>query len=302
MNRVRPLIESGGSRLEVELLKLAQEEAPAKDALERALLAVGSGAAVASVSTAAASVATAPVKVAAVQGILGISAGTIAKSALVGALVAAGAIGVVESPEWKGPASSESTRRAPSVVEVVPAGPKSGVAWQSEARSPRDEASPPWLVGNAATPGDLATPGTARPLPARPVAPIEQAPRGAGVTAPPSVVAPALVEAPRAPSNLDSPRDALPPDLASEIALLDGARAANAAQDPARALALLQTYDEKSDAKRLAPEAIYLRIEALAKLGQRDAAAALAQSFLAAHPRSPHERHIRALFSAETIR
>jgi hypothetical protein len=83
--------------------------------------------------------------------------------------------------------------------------------------------------------------------------------------------------------------------MAEELAWLDRARAAIAAKDPARGLALLDGYAEHFARPEMLPEATTLRIEALADAGDRPAAERAATAFLASHPQSPYRARIRSL-------
>ncbi|HXK20305.1 MAG TPA: tetratricopeptide repeat protein [Polyangiaceae bacterium] len=85
--------------------------------------------------------------------------------------------------------------------------------------------------------------------------------------------------------------------LEGEVTALDRARSALAAGDAARALTLLAEYEQAFPKGALRPEATYLRIQALSKSGQRDAARELAARFLAKHPSSPHAAQLQALLS-----
>jgi len=85
--------------------------------------------------------------------------------------------------------------------------------------------------------------------------------------------------------------------LEGEVTTLDRARAALAASDATRALELLTQYEQAFPKGALRPEAMYLRIQALSKSGQRDAARELAARFLAKHPSSPHAAQLQALLS-----
>ena len=87
------------------------------------------------------------------------------------------------------------------------------------------------------------------------------------------------------------------PSLEGEVAALDRARAALAAGDSARTIDLLDGYEQAFPKGALRPEATYLRIQALSKSGQRDAARELAARFLAKHPSSPHAAQLQALLS-----
>ena len=85
--------------------------------------------------------------------------------------------------------------------------------------------------------------------------------------------------------------------LEGEVTALDRARSALGAGDATRALELLAQYEQAFPKGALRPEATYLRIQALSKSGQRDAARELAARFLAKHPSSPHAAQLQALLS-----
>ena len=69
----------------------------------------------------------------------------------------------------------------------------------------------------------------------------------------------------------------------------------------AAALAALDRYDAKyAKPGSLQVEAAALRIEALARNGDRERAASLAAAFLSRHPRSPYAARIRALVAPTT--
>jgi outer membrane protein assembly factor BamD (BamD/ComL family) len=68
-------------------------------------------------------------------------------------------------------------------------------------------------------------------------------------------------------------------DLREQIAVLDSARAAMAANADGRALETLRRYQDKYPAGSFRPEAAALKIEALVKLGRHAEARALAERF-----------------------
>lgn len=111
--------------------------------------------------------------------------------------------------------------------------------------------------------------------------------------------APAAPAAPM-PSQLTA-KKALPsqPDIRVELAAIDAAMATLRAGDAAAALAALDRYDAsfgRGGSLRL--EASALRIEALARVGQREKAEALAHAFLAKHAKSPYAARIRAVLGS----
>ena len=83
--------------------------------------------------------------------------------------------------------------------------------------------------------------------------------------------------------------------LAAEVASLDQARKALAVGDAKRALSLLSAHQVDFPSGDLAPEATYLRVQALLKAGDRQAAVDLARRFIASFPRSPQAGAMRAL-------
>jgi hypothetical protein len=136
------------------------------------------------------------------------------------------------------------------------------------------------------------------PAPPRVVsaAPPERAPEAP----PPRVDAPPRRETPGAVSAAPGATREPVSDLAAEITLLDEARDALSAGNPARALARLDEYD-RIPARRLAPEAAYIRIEALLASGDEPGAQAAARRFLAANPASPHAKRVRALLESRGL-
>jgi hypothetical protein len=95
---------------------------------------------------------------------------------------------------------------------------------------------------------------------------------------------------------------ATPPadSLREQAALLDRARARIAAGDPGGSLAVLDDYDRRFPGAPLSEEALLLRIEALARRGDRSAAAALGRQFLKRYPESVHTDRLSALLHSLT--
>jgi hypothetical protein len=88
--------------------------------------------------------------------------------------------------------------------------------------------------------------------------------------------------------------------LRDELASLDAAHVALAGGDASGALRALDDHDRRFPGGALGPESTVLRVEALARRGDRAAAARLGEAYLAAHPRSPHASRIRSLIGAPT--
>jgi hypothetical protein len=93
--------------------------------------------------------------------------------------------------------------------------------------------------------------------------------RGAGTTLPPAVTA-----------NADR-------TMAQEIELIDQARAALRSSNAAATLRLVNDYGRRFPAGRLAPEALYLRMEAYLKAGDQQNALAAARRLVDKYPQCP---------------
>lgn len=111
-------------------------------------------------------------------------------------------------------------------------------------------------------------------------------------TAPPSTSAPLT-------SATTPPTPSAKPDLAGESALLDRARSALGAGDPAGALRALDEHRKGYARPMLGIEAAVLRIDALERSGDHARAKTLGEAFLASHPDSPHAARVRTLIHAD---
>jgi hypothetical protein len=87
-------------------------------------------------------------------------------------------------------------------------------------------------------------------------------------------------------------------DLSVELRMLDAARAAIARSDTAGALRFLDDYARAYPKPRLGPEATILRIEALARSGDRDEARRLSDDLLARYPDGPYRARLRRVLDA----
>jgi hypothetical protein len=245
------------------LLRSARSDAPSSRARGRALVALGVGSAVAGVPAATTAAAgTAGAKTLA-------SVGLFAAVKWGGIGLAVGALtvgGIRQAPKlFRGPAE---TRAAVATNEKIPVSVD-----HHENNAPRAETETQLVP-------------TIEPPPALPAAP-EPAPRVTAAADSRAVALPA--------SKTALPLEAIAePHLAEEVAALDRARRF-VANDPARALGLLDEYEQRFPKGDLAPEALVLRIEALVRAGERARAEILASSFLASHPRSPHAKRIRTI-------
>ncbi|HVY26171.1 MAG TPA: hypothetical protein VHB79_06445 [Polyangiaceae bacterium] len=85
------------------------------------------------------------------------------------------------------------------------------------------------------------------------------------------------------------------PGIQEQIALIDRARSAVAAGQPAVAMAALDEYQRRFPGGVLTQEATLLRIETLLARGDKASAARLGQRFLQRYPRSAMAARVRAL-------
>jgi hypothetical protein len=133
-------------------------------------------------------------------------------------------------------------------------------------------------------------------------------------------VAPSMVAAPGLPAHAEPSAAAEPPSLATplvassvvrvskpasaatdspaftdELAMLDSARHAIDAADPARALSILDGYARRFAGGTMRQEASILRIEALEKAGDPFAAKRAAEAFLHENPTTPYAARVRSL-------
>jgi hypothetical protein len=159
----------------------------------------------------------------------------------------------------------------------------SGPAVSAVAPSPATEPVAP-------SPLEAVTGGSREPSPAAdrerpPHVPARRAFRVAPSVPPSSLPGPIrLVEAPAAVST-----------LSAEVAVLEQAHAALAANDANGALLALDRYHLRFPAGRFASEETVLRVQTLLARGDGDAANALANRFFAAHPDSPYADRVRDL-------
>jgi hypothetical protein len=132
-------------------------------------------------------------------------------------------------------------------------------------------------------------------------APPHVAPRSPGVvfSAPPSADGtrsppPVL----RPPSPKSGGTDvAIRAPLAAELVLVDRGRALLQGGEPRSALSALDRYEREFADPRLLPEVLYLRMEALERLGMTPQATAVARQLAHDFPRSPHAARARIVLA-----
>ncbi len=153
-------------------------------------------------------------------------------------------------------------------------------------------------AGYLALEGDDAPAGQAAPSTPPKVA--EHAPETAPVVPPPAAppapleVAPAEPAPGRSPATKSESRaDVSNAALRAELKALDGARTTLAGGNAQGALTLLDSYDRSYPRGLLKLEAEVLRIDALARSGQTEAARRRADAFLRQHPKSVLATRVR---------
>jgi hypothetical protein len=201
--------------------------------------------------------------------------------AILGAAGVVGAVAVAPSPKTALPPYGLSATHAPH-AQTAPA---------PVTRPPRMDATP---VTRLSVPDTSAASSTSDgPVP-------REMPRIPGST--PSIAVPVehalshpVARAPShpteaTPSGSLAPGEPLEDALATEVRLIDGARAALDGGEPSRALVLLDDHDRRFVAGALAPEAAALRVDVLCAAGRTTESESAVRRFEALYPGSPLER------------
>lgn len=256
MTDVKRWVDDGASEPVRELLAAAREERPAEGAIQRTLVAVGVGSAVATGASHAAGSAGAATLA---KGATGVGTlGVVTKWGAIGALGAMTTFGAVHVASKVMEPLAATTAVAPSKVA-----PKLGAVNAAAASPPAPEATVP-------------------------VPDVE--PEAALAPAPPAPVRPA-----RAPSASVSERGtpeqtrtaAEEERMLEEVRAIDRARSALARGDARGTIAALDNYRSGFSERRFEPEALYLRMEALGLIGDTAGAKAAAERLLATYPNAP---------------
>ncbi|MEN9577553.1 MAG: hypothetical protein RJA70_562 [Pseudomonadota bacterium] len=297
------LIDSLDDGLGLQLLRAASNERPPTSGAQRTLAALGVGsAAAASASQAAAVVGTigaqgAGVGLTSAGVVAGTSGGAATGAALVSkaalgltflkwaAVGAAASAGVLSVAELATPSAADTVAMtAPgavtasaAVIAVPPQLTAPGLQAQEEEQPRAADVAPASfgaeLSQQAAERGGLTTPATARPAPRALVA------HGGKEAAFPNEGAPAETASMTA--------------LLAEVQLVDGARLSLRTGDAGGALSRLSTHQRQFPRGRLAPEALFLRLQAELALGQTSAAQKTAERVLDLYPNGPHAGRAR---------
>jgi hypothetical protein len=255
MTDVKRWVEDGASESVRELLSAAREERPAEAGVQRTLVALGLGSAVATTASHAAGSA---------------GAATLAKGAAGATTLAVvtkwGAIGALCAVTTFGAVQVASKALAPSAVATSVA-PSSATekARSMGAKAPQPvtatEATPePNTELEVSTPSSPAAAARSAKVPA------------AAAERPPPEQAQTAAEAER---------------MLEEVRAIDRARSALARGDGRATLAALESYRSGFSERRFEPEALYLRMEALGRIGDTAGAKATAERLLAAYQNAP---------------
>lgn len=147
--------------------------------------------------------------------------------------------------------------------------------WFSRQPSPPELVPPPTIAAAPQAPAPAAEPAVAEPMPeVAPLPPAEPAVATRARTAP-------------AASAGD--------DLSEQIRLIEAARAGVASRSPGAALSALDSYSAKFPRGSFGQEAMVLRIRAVDQAGDAARATALAKSFVARFPSSPHVARLKPI-------
>jgi hypothetical protein len=279
MNELTPLLASSDDELERLLLGSVADDEPGPDALPKAAVALGLGAAmVTSVAGSAAGAAT--------GGALAKHAGITLLSILKWLSAGVGAGLVVSS-------SVHFALRAGTSAPPVP----SNVTQQTlaPAEPPRAPALAPLAAPESPPPSPITAEQPAAPVPVRSV----PAPLDTAEPAPaPALPGPSSASfEPLASSHAAFPAPPSASTLAEETRALDRVRSELEARRPSAALAELAHYRKQWPKGALRAEATVLRVEALLGAGDRAAAEREAEALIRIAPQSRHAVRVRELLA-----
>ena len=284
MSELKRLLDDPSCDFDRVLLESALDDGPPPRSLERTLAALGVAGAVAAIGAEA--VGAAAVGGAAEAAVGAAGASTIAKTGLgltlakwLGVVAVSGAVSYAVYTETG--STTQATPRdvsSPSVVTPPATDPAS-------AQSPSGETQP--ADGSRAASAEGPSQGA---LQAAASASAGAAPGGSTSRAD---RAPGAVGAAGTPSRGDAPlASARAGTLSDEVAAIDAASRALASGDVDAALAKLAAYRARFPAGQLAAEAAALRVQALAKKGDKAAADREAAAFKASYPGDPQETRV----------
>jgi hypothetical protein len=271
MSRLKPWIDDGAPQAASRLIIAARRERPSKDSLSRTLAAVGAGAITA--STTAATGAT--------LGLVGVSSVATAKASLfaggmsafkwmlMGMALGGAVVAAVERSHESKRAALTTVRPTENVAPLV-----------TPSRRARSRTTLPFVA----------------PEPSRADPVIAPESSSKSVTPPPSRTTARLSTTPaKVPPG--SPGVTHSERLTEEVRTIDEARTALTSGRLAQTLTLLGDYYQRYPEPRFAPEALYLRMEALLQSGRSAEARATAEQLVARYPQSPQSPRARLVLS-----
>jgi hypothetical protein len=319
------LLQRPPSDFTAKLLRAGAEEKPSSAALRRTLKVAAVGTAIgASLQASSASAAVLGAK----SSLVGIGGGAVASGvaggAAAGAGVAAGAaaaagngvaaLTAVAIAKWVGVgaiggvmAATAAHRFAPGSLSAVSVTPSTSSAWVAGApprpqqpasrRAPGPAGVSTRFAESEPVGEEPASPATAAFAVEVASAPEVANPAAAVRPAQPVPVAPAVPQAQAASRAAASQSAAQPatPVLAAEVAMVDRGRAALQRGDGAGALHALAGYEAAFPKQQLSPEVLFLRMEALVRVGNLSQARALAQRIVARGTAGPQAVRAREL-------
>lgn len=261
MSDPKSWIDEPPERLLEQLVSAARNEEPAPGALARTLSGVG-------LATAAASTATTA----------GAASGTAASAAGSAAAAKLSAVGAASVLKW-------------TLVAAAVAG-SAGIAIETV----EQRTAVPTMVPSSrpAVLQPMSQPAAPAVLVA-PIAPVVEA----EPTPKPAPKAARNPAAGRAEPVVESPPSASAERLAEEVRSIDEARVRVSSGRAAEALATLDAYDRSFDKPGFAPEALYLRMEALKQLGRNAAAQSVAARLVQSYPNSPQAPRARQILAEQ---
>lgn len=278
MSDVKRWVDDGASEPVRTLLAAAREEQPGEAGVQRTLVALGAGSAIVTGASHAAGGAGAATLAKSAGGASSLAAMT--KWGLIGALGAATTFGAVRATtDWFEPASPHGAASAPaSPTKSAEVGTRAAPRAAGEGTppsAPTDEAAaavaaPGGPLDEAATNVVVGSDADRRGAPPA----IERAQKGSTVTAD-------RAPSPQTETAVSSER------ILEEVRAIDRARSALSRGDARGTLAALDGYRDGFSERRFEPEALYLRMEALERLGDTAGAKAAAGRLLSAFPNAP---------------
>jgi hypothetical protein len=315
MSDTRRLVDEGSSPAVMALLRAAHADRPPNSLARAKTLS-----AIAAATATGAAIGKGGGAVALLMRLLSHSGAKLALAVALGGGVGVTTLAYLQSRQASMHASIlvESPPRAAATSVALPA-PATSLEAPTSNPGPTTMIAPGPIAGSSPSPRPAAAPAIPQTAPAQVAASPDRTAREAPVIQVPlptparaSVVdpgqeptmgaarpsGPGLVDS-RPPPTTPAPSSLPAPSLASELTVLDEARAAVAARNGKAALSALDRYRAAFPRGVFTAESTVLRIEALLESGNRREATAVAESFLRADPAGPYAKRVRELLAKE---